>query len=208
MSFLAQQTLLGHGRSGSLLSHPDTGGDTPQTLFSFQQASTHLKNQELGGLVCFAPRLFSLHTQVDVAPKTARMGIPPCTNPPPLLMGTPSPTQTPAPTHLQPFGRTRQGPPAPHCTGRPLPTPQRPPRPVPHPSLPACPPQHPQCPLPCPYLCLHRTPTRCSPMPTRVPVPCRSPAPLPPLPPGAPAHLPCLVMIISVWCLWNLAQSG
>lgn len=42
-----------------------------------------------------------------------------------------------------------------------------------------------------------------------------SPAPpqsrSPPEPPGTPrpgTHLPCLVMIISVWCLWNLAHSG
>lgn len=55
--------------------------------------------------------------------------------------------------------------------------------------------------------CARPAPSRCSPVPpgpSRFAFPRssrRAPAVL-------PAHLPCLVMIISVWCLWNLAQSG
>lgn len=56
----------------------------------------------------------------------------------------------------------------------------------------------------CPHLVLRHFPVPVHPGPGQP----RFPAVPPLLPRILPAHLPCLVMIISVWCLWNLAQSG
>lgn len=115
------------------------------------------------------------------------------------------------------FFETRQGMGGPQTnTSHPLGDPSEPLRPRCR-----CPrtPRHPRCPRGsrwrCRFLsrCPHFVPSgatiprpRCAPAhPSRSQCPF---APQPRFPPVLPAHLPCLVMIISVWCLWNLAQSG